>query len=87
MALSIFASRVSEGELWQFEAAGTIQSAVGHKCLQAAGDSVSLSSCAHASSWELTASGQLKSPALRVSRGGRVVSVSCLLFRLSIQAP
>lgn len=47
-------------ELWQFEAAGAIQSAVGKKCLQAAGDSVSLSPCSHASSWELTAAGQLK---------------------------
>jgi hypothetical protein len=57
-------------ELWQFEAAGTIQSAVGHKCLQAAGDSVSLSSCAHASSWELTASGQLKSGDNCLSQSG-----------------
>ena len=43
---------------------------VGKKCLAVAGDSVSLSSCSHASSWEITASNQLKTGENCMSQAG-----------------
>ena len=43
---------------------------VGKKCLAVAGDSVSLSACGHASSWEITASNQLKTGENCMSQAG-----------------
>jgi len=47
-------------ELWKFSSGGAIQSSEGNKCLKVTQDSVSLESCSHASAWEITAAGQLK---------------------------
>jgi len=47
-------------ELWKFSSGAAIQSSEGNKCLKVTQDSVSLESCANASPWEITASGQLK---------------------------
>jgi len=47
-------------ELWKFSSGGAIQSSEGNKCLKVSQDAVSLESCSHASAWEITAAGQLK---------------------------